>query len=95
VSLNGAITTFDAPNSIGTSANNITPGGTIVGDYYDTNSVFHGYVRTPTGAFIEFSVPGAGTGADQGTVAAYINSTGQITGNYIDSSGVSHGFLRQ
>jgi hypothetical protein len=95
VSLNGTITSFDAPNSTATTANNINAGGTVAGDYYDTHSVIHGYVRTPSGVFTEFSVPGAGTAANQGTVAAFINSTGQITGNYIDSSGVNHGFLRQ
>jgi uncharacterized membrane protein len=95
VSLKGEITSFDAPNSFGTSANNINPAGTIAGDYYDTNSALHAYVRSPAGAFIEFNVPGAGTGAGQGTVAASINAAGQITGNYIDSRGVSHGFLRQ
>ena len=41
-----------------------------------------------------FNVKGAGTGADQGTIALGINVRGSIVGYYVDSSGVDHGFLR-
>jgi hypothetical protein len=41
-----------------------------------------------------FDVPGAGTGAGQGTFTYCNNPAGAITGYYIDASGVSHGFLR-
>lgn len=43
---------------------------------------------------IEFDVPGAGTGAWQGTVPWYINLEGAVSGYYIDGSTVNHGFLR-
>jgi hypothetical protein len=43
---------------------------------------------------ITFDVPGAGTGAGQGTTPYYINDAGAITGWYADASGVNHGFLR-
>jgi len=39
-------------------------------------------------------VPGAGTGAGQGTNAFFNNAADDITGWYVDSSGVYHGFLR-
>ena len=91
--LNGTITSYDAPNAVSTSANNISPGGAIAGNYYDTNFAAHGYVRPSNGTFFEFSVPGAGISSGQGTVAADVNSTGQITGYYIDSNGVNHGFV--
>jgi hypothetical protein len=92
-SLNGVTTSFDAPNSTATVANNINSQGTIAGDYYDTNGASHGYLRSPGGTFSEFSIPGAGTSSGQGTVAGESNAKGQITGYYIDSSGVNHGFV--
>jgi len=42
---------------------------------------------------ITFDVPGAGTGAGQGTFA-YVVQRESIAGNYIDANGVYHGFLR-
>jgi hypothetical protein len=41
-----------------------------------------------------FDVPGAGTGAGQGTQVADISAAGAIAGSYIDGSGVSRGYLR-
>ncbi len=46
------------------------------------------------GHIIKFDVPGAGTGAGQGTIPYYINGAEAITGWYVDASGVNHGFLR-
>jgi len=43
---------------------------------------------------ITFDVPGAGTGAGQGTFAYVIAPGGWIAGNYVDPSGVYRGFLR-
>jgi hypothetical protein len=41
-----------------------------------------------------FDVPGAGTGAYQGTYAENINQRGVITGFYVDANFVFHGYLR-
>jgi probable HAF family extracellular repeat protein len=41
----------------------------------------------------EFEVPGAGTGAYQGTGAYDINATGVMTGVYFDGNNVGHGFV--
>ena len=43
---------------------------------------------------ITFDVPGAGTGAGQGTVGFAINSSAAIVGWYVDGGNVMHGFLR-
>jgi len=56
--------------------------------------VLHGYVRGLDGTFTEFDVPGAGTGAGQGTLPQGLNAEGAITGSYADSNSVSHGFVR-
>ena len=42
---------------------------------------------------VTFDVPGAGTGASQGTFPEGI-SAGVIIGNYIDAEGANHGFVR-
>jgi hypothetical protein len=67
--------------------------------YIDANSVNHGFVRNPFGAFATFDAPGAGTGAYQGTGCSSdcpvsLNDWGAITGNYIDANSVPHGYLR-
>ncbi len=44
--------------------------------------------------FTTFNVPGAGTGAGQGTITWGINTAGTITGYYVDAVGLDHGFGR-
>ena len=58
------------------------------------SGVDHGFVRAPNGAITTFDVPGAGTGAFQGTLPQSISSAGTIVGYYFDASNVSHGFVR-
>ena len=71
----------------------INPSSAVTGWYVDSNNVYHGFVGAP-GGITEFDVPGAGTGAWQGTLAHAINPEGAITGSYTDAKGVYHGFLR-
>ncbi len=54
----------------------------------------HGFIWTPDGKLTYFDVPGAGTGAYQGTIPLTINPAGAIIGVYVDNDNVSHGFLR-
>ena len=49
--------------------------------------------RTLASAFTAVDVPGAGTGAQQGTAISAIDAAGDITGVYTDSSNVEHGFV--
>ena len=42
---------------------------------------------------ITIDVPGAGTGANQGTTPYAINPSGEVTGFYIDANNISHGFV--
>jgi len=104
----GTLTTFEAPGA-GTGTNQGTgcPGcalglnqfGAIAGIYSDSNSVNHGFLRSPDGKFTTFDAPGAGTAAGQGTgcpsdCPTSLNDWGAITGNYIDGNSVLHGYLR-
>src|ERR1700676_1234557 len=67
----GKLKTFDVPGA-GTGSYQGTgcPGcntglnqfGAVAGIYSDTNSVNHGYLRSPDGKFTTFDAPGAGTG---------------------------------
>jgi hypothetical protein len=52
------------------------------------------HVQVHSQKITTFNVPGAGTGAYQGTLPWPINSEGAITGYYVDASNAAHGFLR-
>ena len=95
------IITFDAPGADTKPGdfNGTYPGssnfwGVITGSYQDTNSTFHGFVRSPEGTFTTFEAPGADLGSFNGTAPCCINDLGAITGVYYDKTGFSHGFVR-
>ena len=99
----GVITVFDAPGA-GTgpfpegtfpfSPEIINPNGAITGWATDSALVSHGFLRDRNGGFTTFDVPGAGTGAGQGTFPFAISLGGEITGFYVDGTNANHGFLR-
>jgi hypothetical protein len=41
----------------------------IAGQFEDDNNVYHGFLRRADGTFAVFDAPGAGTAANEGTVA--------------------------
>lgn len=97
---NGAITSFDAPGADntpgsgnGTFGVGLTPAGEIEGIYVDAGGVLHGFIRSGSGTFSTFDVPGAGTTAGAGTLPESNNIAGAIAGNYLDNNFVNHGFL--
>lgn len=104
----GELTTFDVPGAgtgdfQGTGCPGCAPGlnqwGAIAGIYSDSNSVNHGFLRSPEGKFTTFDAPGAGTASYQGTgcfsdCPVVLNDWGAITGNYIDANYTTHGYLR-
>jgi hypothetical protein len=93
----GVITTFDAPGAgTGpfqgtevTTATGINPEGAIVGWYIDISGVFHGYLRSPDGAFTTIDPTGTVF-----TVLAGITPDGTASGYFGDASNVGHGFVR-
>jgi hypothetical protein len=118
----GTITVIDAPGAgsgagtfQGTTIVGINAAGAIVGSYLDANNINHGFLRAcghenecdkGEATFTTFDVPGAGTGAFQGTtvfgvgffggnfLTGGINPAGAITGSYLDSNFLFHAFLR-
>jgi hypothetical protein len=95
--------TFDAPGADltandynGTYPSSINDFGVVTGSVIDTNFVYRGFVRSPSGKITTFDAPGADTtpGSYNGTVPNSINDLGEITGYYADVSGLVHGFLR-
>jgi len=74
----------------------VSPDGTIVGEYWDNNWIWHGYIREPNGNITEYDDPFAGSVANsgQGTLSFGISPSGEIWGPYIDASFVFHGYLR-
>jgi hypothetical protein len=61
--------------------------------YIDSNSVYHGFIRSPEGSSRRLML-WAGTGARQGTFADCLNDEGLAGGMYFDANGAAHGFLR-
>jgi hypothetical protein len=53
-----------------------------------------GSARVSHNNITTFDVPGAGTGAGQGTIPSGMNPWNAITGWYIDANNVNHGFVR-
>lgn len=104
----GKLTTFDVPGAgtgiyQGTScpgcSSGLTQFGAIAGIYSDSNSVNHGFLRSPDGKLTTFDAPGAGTDSGEGTgcpsdCPVSLNDLGALTGIYIDSNFVYHGYLR-
>jgi hypothetical protein len=95
----GAITTFDAPESVaGSFADGISNCGAVVGAANGANFVYHAFVRNEIGVFTVFDAPDAGVGGTalryQGTFATGVNAENEIVGVYIDSANLQHGFLR-
>jgi len=86
----GTVTTFLAFGSLGTipAAINATS-GKIVGQYTDSNSITHGFVRVADGTISSIDPPNAVYSEADGT-----NSSGEIVGWFVDSSGGAHGFLQ-
>lgn len=86
---NGALTEFDPPGGITSTAYGINDAGEIGGDYY--SSGWHGYIRAADGTFTSFDPPGS----PPFTFAGFINAAGEVEGDYEDSSQVFHGFVRE
>jgi hypothetical protein len=97
---NGKFTTFDVTGAgsgpyQGTGCYSDCPmgindSGEITGSYQDSNSVQHGYLRTPGGSSVTIDPSGSVY-----TQPESINDSGVITGFYIDANNIFHGFLRQ
>jgi hypothetical protein len=90
---------YEAPGA-GTGAGQGTIGfapgapGTIIGYYFDADSVSHGMLWHGEDNFTTFEAPGAGNSANQGTFIWGGNIEGTTTGSYIDPDGAYHGFMR-
>ena len=89
----GTVTIFDAPNvcmtSNGTVATGINSAGVIVGSFTDAGCThFHGFLRSPDGAFSAFDIPGA----DDTDIQA-INRHGTTAGTYTVGKNIL-GFVR-
>jgi hypothetical protein len=99
----GKITGFEAPGADttagsfnGTSPECVNDLGAITGYYTDANSIYHGFVRDPSGHFTTIDAPGAGStpGSFTGTFLFGGNDAGEIAGDYQDANSVYHGFVR-
>lgn len=86
----GQFTTIDDPLGVyGTFALGLNDRGDIVGGYYDSTGVHHGFLLRH-GAYTSIDVPNSVQGS---TDVLDINAQGDIVGNYTDRNGIEHGFL--
>jgi hypothetical protein len=90
---------FDAPASgtaqgQGTVGYGINDGGTIVGAFFDSRTVGHGFTRSVKGKITVFDAPKTGTGKGEGTDAFAINLMGDVASYIDDSVDVLHGYTR-
>jgi hypothetical protein len=85
----GNIVVFDPSGSIATTPKGINKLNIVVGRYYDSGLVLHGFVYVmKTGQTIQYDHP-AGTQ----TSLNGINDKNIIAGRYMDANNVMHGFL--
>ncbi|GAC1656226.1 MAG: hypothetical protein NVS4B3_21780 [Gemmatimonadaceae bacterium] len=84
----GEFTPLLVPNSTLTVAWDINPAGEIIGNFKNSDGVFHGFVLRDK-RYVPIDVPGA-----TATRATGINSRGDIVGVYV-TGGRTHGFLRR
>jgi hypothetical protein len=77
----------------GTVALGINSSGAVVGIFFDSTGLTHGFVRAANGTMTEFDAQGAGTRPNQGTFPVAINDTGAVTGTYLDAQYMRHGFV--
>lgn len=89
------IISFDPPGSTNTRVAGLNSNGLIVGYYFDSQNVAHGFLRDQTGNVTSFDAPGAGTLFDQGTFPEAINDSGAVAGVYSDSNSRPHAFVRE
>jgi hypothetical protein len=80
------------------ASSQIDSGGAVAGIYTDTNFVYHGFLRDPSGAVTIIDAPGAGTAARTGTEIADMNTDGVIVGGIavgvVNGVSTTHSFMR-
>jgi uncharacterized membrane protein len=76
----------------------VNASGSITGEYIDANSVYHGFLRDPSGNITLLDAPGAGTAAGEGTELGAINASGVIVGGInvgvINGVNTTHSVIR-
>ena len=91
VNIDGTTTPFAIPGATNTFASRINGMDEVAGQYTDSASLIHGFLRAADGTLtfpIDFPAPGA-------TVLYGINNRRWIVGRYTDDSALDHGFFLQ
>jgi hypothetical protein len=89
----GKIRSFDIGRAANTHGYAMNGSREVTGEYIDTNSVPHGFLRTVEGSVTKFNIPNVKDPLS--LQPSGINASGQITGFYVSSLDYSsHGFVR-
>lgn len=83
------------PPGFGTWVHYLSPAGDIVGDFRDSQGVYHGFIRHYSdGTVTTLDAPGYTGTALAGTSANWIGAAGTVVGSVFNSSQVYHSFVR-
>jgi hypothetical protein len=85
----GHVTTFSVPGSVQTVALKINNAGTIVGYWFDSGSLSHGFIRKADGSIVSLSPPHS-----SGTSLVALNSSGVSVGTFqVNGPGTVEGLV--
>jgi hypothetical protein len=88
INVGGKKTEFYGSGTDTTYAYTINSSDEVVGEYFDSSNLQHGFYRSASGTITEIAYPGATQ-----TSATGINDSGEITGTYINASNIPYGFI--
>src|SRR5262249_34673525 len=89
ISVLQVVTTFAVPGATATLAYQVNDSGQIIGTYFDSNGIPHGYTRNTDGTLTNpIDVPGA-----TGTRLLGNNASNWVVGTYTDTSDKTHGLF--
>jgi hypothetical protein len=83
-------TNFSIPGAASVYPFAINDLGAVVGTWYDSSGMAHGFIRNVLGKISTFDVPGAGY---TGSVAFGLNNLGWISGHFWDANDYEHGYI--
>jgi hypothetical protein len=87
----GNVLQLDVPGALGTQAESFNDHGEVVGNWWDSSYLNHGFIWTRKQGFTSFDFPHT-SGDDWGVSG--INVAGVVVGAFTGAEGHSHGFVR-
>lgn len=90
---NGALQTYDVPDSLSTVVWDVNPSLEITGTYIDASKHQHGFFQFPGSAPVTIDAPTTEPFFASRTLFQGVNPAGVLTGQYTDINGRTHGLV--